>query len=435
MPAAVPVCLVFLLSACDLGAVALGDDDVDQRLLSESPAALHLVDALEGGGELTFAQLFERGEGLTFANRPDPSALLTATNVLDDARDRAGRVPLTLLTLNIGLLDLKVLGFIPYARTPDLDQRRQVVAGRIFSRADDVVLLQELWLEPDIEEFVRTGEDFGYRGFFPHDRSTHVDGLAIFVKESVISGGTTPSVRGGTYASQDTKEYFPGPGIQRSWMSLRFIHPDVGPVTLFDTHLQSFPEHWLGRMKQGRELGIIMRQVLDDEETADDLILLGGDLNAAPYYTKATWTIPDGSVQDRWFHNTLLQPVLASYADLVDLAIMGRPARDALADVALGDTVVNDATTALDIPGASPDWCATTPTTTFTNTDCNSLSFEQYAGTEYPARVDHLLAHDPNGRIVVAKSELVFTKPEPFGGVVVETSDHYGVAAEIFVSR
>ena len=72
--------------------------------------------------------------------------------------------------------------------------------------------------------------------------------------------------------------------------------------------------------------------------------------------------------------------------------------------------------------------------TTFSASDCNSLYFDQYGGTEYPARLDHIFAHDPDGRIIAAKSELVFVEKQPFGSIEVEQSDHLGVAVELFVS-
>ncbi|MDP2341998.1 MAG: endonuclease/exonuclease/phosphatase family protein [Deltaproteobacteria bacterium] len=423
-----------LLTACDFGEIGLGGDETDTFKIADSSATTHLGDAIEGGNDLTFQQLFEQGDGVVFKDTPDPSALLTATNAIDDDLDRSGRAPLSVLSYNIALLDVKLLGFIPYAQTPDLEARRRASAGRIFERGADIVLLQELWIDQDVEEFIKTGEELGYRGFV-QDRDGHNDGLGIFIKETAIAGGTSTDVDFAAYGAQNGQEYFPGPGIQRGWLSVSFTHPEIGRIHAFDTHMQAYPENWLGRMKQGREIGIIMRQIIDDEETGDDLVLVGGDFNAGPYYKDAKWTVPDGSVQDRWFHNTLSYPVMLTYADMVDLAIMGRPAADAIADVTLGNTVVNDAEKSATIPGAEEGWCDRTPITTFSASDCNTLYFAQYAGTEYPARLDHIFGHNTDGtRIVVAKSELVFTETQPFGDTEVEQSDHYGVAIDMLVT-
>lgn len=422
-----------VLCACDLGAIGIGGDETDGFKIADSAPTEHLGAALDGGAALTFGQLFEQGEGIAFAGKPDPSALLTATNIVDDERDRTGRAPLSILSYNLALLDAKLLGFIPYAQTPDLDARRKITAGRVFARGVDIVLLQELWLDEDVAEFFSSADEFGYRGFV-QDRNGHNDGLGIFIKQSAIAGGTTTEFDFGAYGAQNGQEYFPGPGIKRGWIAVTFTHPEIGRIHAFDTHMQAYPENWLGRMKQAREIGIIMRQVAEAEDNVNDLVVVGGDFNAGPYYKAATWNVPDGSLQDRWFHNTLSYPILLTYADMVDLAIMGRPAADATADVTLGNTVVNDAATALTIPGAQEGWCQRTPVTTFSASDCNSLYFDQYGGTEYPARLDHIFAHDPDGRIIAAKSELVFVEKQPFGSIEVEQSDHLGVAVELFVS-
>lgn len=425
--------LACVTAGCDLGPVGLGDDVLDDAKVAETSATAHLRGALADGETLTFRQLIERGDGVAFAATPDPSDLLRDTNVRDDERDAAGRAPLSVLSYNVALLDVDLLGFIPYAETPTLALRRSSLANVIFSRGDDVVLLQELWLQPDVEEFLATGEELGYRGFV-QDRADHNDGLAVFISDGIIAEGTTPTMEFAAYGSQNGQEYFPGPGIKRGWLSVRFQHPTIGGLRVFDTHMQAFPENWLGRVKQARELGIIMRGAVDSTETADDLVIVGGDFNAGPYYRKATWTVPDGTVQDRWFHNTLSYPVMLAYADMVDLAIMGRRSDLAIDDVTLGNTVVNDAARAEGIPGADAGWCERTPQTTFTATDCNSIYFQQYAGTEYPARLDHIFGRDGDERIVVDSSEIVFTEPQLFDGTEVEPSDHYGIAIEMSVT-
>lgn len=417
----------------DLGQIALGGDDTDGFQIGASAATAHLADAIDGGGDLTFQQLFEKGDGLTFKDAPNPTKLLSDTNARDDDFPTSGRFPLTVLTYNVAMLDVDLLGFIPYAETPELNTRRKDTPAKILGRGADIVLLQEVWLAEDVEEFFATADEFGYRGFV-QDREGHNDGLAIFIKESDIAGGTTTQVDFAAYGSQNGTEYFPGPGIQRGWMSVRFVHPDIGGVRVYDTHMQAFPENWAGRMKQGRELGIIMRTAPEEDGTPDDISILGGDFNAGPYYKKAEWNAPGGVKQDRWFHNELSYPVLLTYGDLIDLAIMGRPAEEALADITLGDTVVNDADASTEIPGAEEGWCDKTPAITFTATDCNSLYFEQYAGTEYPARLDHVFGHDPDGRIIASRSEIVFTEKERFGDVDVEPSDHFGVEVDLLIT-
>jgi endonuclease/exonuclease/phosphatase family metal-dependent hydrolase len=419
--------------ACDYGAVGLGGDEADDFVVADAAATAHIGAALDGGASLTFRQLIEQGDGLVFNSAPDPSALLSSTNALDDTRARAGRRPLSMMTYNVALLDVNIFGVVPYAETPDLERRRDVIAGLIFDRGVDVVMLQEVWLAEDVEEFTRTAEDFGYRAF-AQERTGHNDGLMTFIRKAIVQPGAEYEFHYDAYGSQSATEYFPGPGIQRGWNSVRFIHRELGPIHVFNTHMQAFAENWLGRVKQARELGIVMRDAVASDETKNDLVFAGGDFNAGPYYKNSNWKLPDGSEQTFWLHNAISYPVLLAYGELVDLAIMGRPAEDALADVVLGNTVINDPAKAADVPGAAEEWCASTPHTTFTASDCNSLYFAQYAGTEFPARLDHLLARDPDERIVVTSSALTFTDKQRFGDKEVEPSDHYAVVVEMLVS-
>jgi endonuclease/exonuclease/phosphatase family metal-dependent hydrolase len=418
------------VAACDLGDIPLGGDDTDDFALRDPAAFQHIAAALEGGDDLKVRDIFEKGDGLVFAETPTPTSLLTTTNVLDDTRARAGRAPLSILSYNVALLDVDLFGLIPYTESPGLERRRGALPGLIFSTGADVVLLQEVWLAEDVEEFSRRGEELGYRPFV-HERVGHNDGLITFVREDVIAGGSTTELTFDSYGSQVSTEYFPGPGMARGWLGVRFVHRDIGPVHAYNTHMQAFPENWLGRAKQARELGIILRTIA--EETGD-LVLVAGDFNSGPYYAKAEWTSPGGAVLDRWLHNAIAYPTLLTYGNLVDAAIMGRPQNDAIADVTLGDTVVNDADAALDIPGAEEGWCERTPNTTFTATDCNTLYFDQYAGTEYPARLDHVFVTDSE-RVIATDSRIVFTGTETFGDLVSEPSDHYGVRVDLLVSR
>jgi endonuclease/exonuclease/phosphatase family metal-dependent hydrolase len=421
---------VFALTACDLGDVPLGGDETDAFKLADTAGMKHIADVIEGGGALTFQELFERGEGLEFTDAPDPAALLTSTNTLDDARSRDGRRPLTVLTYNVALLDVDLFGLIPYAESPDLERRRRALPGLIFAKGADVVLLQEVWLDEDVEGFARRGEELGYRPFV-HERASHNDGLMTFIREGAIAGGSTVEVDFQAFGSQVGTEYFPGPGIQRGWLSVRFTREGVGRVTAFNTHMQAFAENWLGRAKQAREIGIILREVA---EKTGDLTLVGGDFNSGPFYSKSTWTSPDGSELDRWFHNTIAYPTMLTYGDLVDAAIMGRAENDAIADITLGNTVVNDADNALEVPGAEAGWCDRTPHVTFTASDCNTMYFDQYGGTEYPARLDHVFVNDAGDRVVVTDSQIVFTEKEQFGDLRREPSDHYGVLVNLLVS-
>ena len=329
----------------------------------------------------------------------------------------------------MALLDANIFGFIDYAATPHLAERRASMPGIALTAGHDVIAVQELWLDEDVSLWRTAAAEHGYL-MFVGERGGFNTGLATFVREEIVQGGSMRTFAEKSFAHVDASEFFPGPGIKRGYQHTGFVHRDIGPVRIFNAHLWPYPANWKGRMWQVRELGIATRT----ESAADEVILVAGDMNAGPYYKSATWRTPDGGEETSWFHNTISYPLLLVYGELVDLAVMGRPATDAASDVTLGNTVVNDPEQATSIPGAEDGWCTRTPQSTFTGTDCNALYFEQYAGTEYPARLDHILAHDPDGRIVVQNSSLAFTEPRRFGGLTIEPSDHYGVAVELLLS-
>ena len=421
-----------IASGCDgdLGGFPLGSDEADDFVLTDVPAFAHVAAAIDGGENLTLGGLIDKGDDVVFDSAPNPAQLLTDTNVLDDNRSREGRQPLSVLTYNVALLDVDLFNIIPYTESPNQTQRRRVLPGLIFETGADVVLLQEAWQEQDIEAFSRRAVTSGYTPF-THDRSRGNDGLVVFIRSAVIAGGTTTDVDFKAYGSQVGSEYFPGPGLSRGWMSVRFVHASIGEMRVFNTHMQAFPENWLGRVKQARELGIAMRAAVEDTGA---FVFVGGDFNSGPYYKNASWQSPDTSIVDRWFHNAIAYPALLTYGDLVDAAIMGRPAVDAVADITLGDTVRNDSGRALEVPGVEEGWCERTPPITFTATDCNSLYFQQYGGTEAPARLDHVFVSDKGERVVVDRSAVVFTEKQTFGDVFIEPSDHFGVRVDLLVT-
>jgi endonuclease/exonuclease/phosphatase family metal-dependent hydrolase len=417
---------MLVLLGCGLDVPPLGSDDKDDLPLKDSKLA-HIAKALSGGEDLTLMELFELGEELPFDDTPDPTGLLEGMNVLDDTRERAGKGQLSVLVYNVALLDAELLGAIPYAQTPHLEERRRTMPGLVFSTQADVIGLQEVWREQDVHEFLRRGEERGYRGFV-QERSAYNDGVMVFVREDAIAGGTTPELTHYTaYRAQDNLEFFPGPGIKRGYIEVAFTHASAGPTRVLCTHMQAFPKDWLARMHQGREIGIRAR-----EAPADELVIVLGDMNAGPFYAKDEWKAPEDKVSNVWFENAIAYPMLLEYGDLVDAAILGRAAELADDDVEQGKTVKNDPSKAAKTPMADKDWCDDTPITTFTAWDCNGLYFEQYAATQFPARLDHVHVRARDD-LVVTRSEILFTERERFGDIEVEPSDHYAVRVELLV--
>jgi exonuclease III len=416
--------VVVLTLACSTERVALGDDVTDNVRVSSTRGG-YLSSAL--AGEPTWADVLAAGDGLGLSTAPDPSSLLSAMSIVDDERSLSG-TGLSVLSYNVALLDVALLGvFEGFRRTPTLEQRRRVLPGLVIERDADVVMLQEVWRDQDVERFTTAGTAAGY-AVYVQDRSQYNDGLAVMIKKEIINGNV--DINATVFATQDNTEFFPGPGIKRGFLSVHIIHPQIGSMYIYNTHMQAFPDQWKNRLQQARQMGIAIR-----DEAGEDLAIVGGDFNAGPYYRDAVWKLPEGKEQGSWHQNALSYPALLTYGGLDDLLIMGRAGDDALFDVSLGNTVVNDPTTALETPGASATFCTDTPPVIFSATDCNELYFQQYAATEYPARLDHLFVHDPAGRVRVTQSGLTFTEKRRFDDVEIEPSDHYSVFARLVVGQ
>ena len=329
-----------------------------------------------------------------------------------------------MLTYNVALISVRPLGLIKYAESPEMDVRRLVLGDKILQENADLVTIQEAWHDVDLPLFEEAAERHGYRAF-RQDRKAYTDGLIIFIKKSIIAGDMEPEMEAVPYDAQDAKEFWPGPMVKRGFLRVTFKHVTLGVIHVYDTHMQPYPEAWGKRMEQARQLGADVRSRVKDREIA----LIGGDMNAGPYYRDDTWEGPDGDVGD-WWSNAISYALLLHYAGGVDLFAMGQEAQD----VNQGRTVVNNARTSTVIPGASEGWCAGTPNVVFTATDCNSLYFRQYAGTEYPARLDHLVARDTAARIFVEGTGLMFTNRIEFPGEgTFELSDHFGVLSSLSI--
>lgn len=404
-----------------------GADDVDAREIGASDNLAHVAAALGDEG-MTVYDLVHAGAELKLSERPDPTGLLDATAALDDERPAEGGTTLSVLSQNVGLLDAKIFFFFDYKRTPLLAERRDELFDVFVRDEPDVALFQEVWIGEDVERFVDAARERGYL-VSVGERFFHDDGLLLAVKESIVKDGAFVDEGRGTYEHQDGLEYFPGPGIKRGYQWVRFEHVDAGEIVVFNTHMQAFAEQWANRARQARELGLAVQR-----EAGSALAIVGGDLNSGPYYAHDERTLPDGTTQDVWFENAIAYAVLLEYGGLVDAAVMGRPVDDAAVDVRLGDTVVNDPETSVEVPGGVEGWCDQTPHLAFTASDCNSLYFAQYAGTEPPARLDHVHLRDPDGRARALSSTIVFTEKETFDGdVETEPSDHYGVLVELMI--
>lgn len=411
-----------LAVGCTRDELPIGEAALDRTPLAGDPLFAHYQGALSG--VTTVADLFK--ESHSFTGRPTPRALLRGMQAANPP-PAAGAVPVSVLSYNVAMLDVALFGLVPYARTPTLDERREVSPRLIFSQGHDIVGLQEVWSPEDLARFRSAGEAMGY-AVYASSRDGYTDGLALAVRRAFAPASA--DVMAEQYAAIDDNEFFPAPGFSRGFLAVRVRHATLGPVVAYVSHTAAFPSAWRLRMRHARELGLHVQSHV----RADEVLFVMGDLNAAPYYRADSWALPGGASEPAWYANTLSYPVLMHYTGAVDLAVRGRSAADADLDITAGDLVPNAPATAASVPFGTPGYCATVPRDAFSATDCNPLYFQQYAATEFPARIDFVFGRAPNNRIHVAESRLAFTEPVAYGGTTGPLSDHYGQLVRLLVA-
>lgn len=408
---------------CAKAGIAVGSVDEDNVTIASSPLFAHYQGVMSGA--VTIGDLLTKP--LTFSGRPTPTALLQSIQASNPPMPANG-TRLKLLTLNVGLLDVQLFGLVSYARSPDLEARAAVMGPTIFAAGYDIIAVQELWRPVDVQRFRTAAANAGY-WVVTSPRTGYTDGLAIAVKNTVAAAPGV--VRSEPYSEIAANEFYPANGFSRGFLSVRFEHPQMGPVVVYSTHVAAFPSAWRLRMSHVRELGLHIRRNVPEEE----LVFVMGDFNAGVYYSKDVWDLPANRREPDWFANSLSYPMLMHYAGVTDLAVRARTAAEATLDITLGDMVPNNPATATMTPFGDETWCASTPRM-FTATDCNSLYFQQYAGTEFPARMDLVTARDPGRRVHVASARVAFADPVAYAdGRMGPLSDHYGQEVEIVVAH
>lgn len=399
----------------------LGEDPLDGTRLVDAPGLAHLAAALDDAEDLTVEDLFR--DPPAYARAPDPSALLEQMRA-----DHAALPPLTaaeplrVLSYNTGLLDR----WYPFAvlQVPHVDERRERSPVELLGDGWDVLLLQEVWDDRDVRVFEQEAERRDYLVYAGSSEATHErHGLLILVREALVDPDG-PDERGEQlFELQRGIEDFPGPGIERGLLSWRFRHASTGVViNLLDTHTTAFAELAWVREAQVRQLGLLAREVPDDE-----IVVVAGDVNAGPYYPHDSFGDVGGEPTVGWWRNAQAYPLLLHYGGLWDAHAAAGHADDVASMDRLPaygpqyrEEPLGDASLCDELVGA------------FTGTDCNSLYFEQYAGTEYPSRIDYVLVRDEMDRVRVQDSTIVYT--EPLSGGSFELSDHYGVGVTLLLS-
>ncbi len=411
-----------LVPPSDLGALP-----ADAAKLSGDPNLAHLGAVYAGGAEATVADLYRE---TAFTGPPDPSALLVADQASNLGTYNEG-VPLRILDYNIALLDVYLLGFIPYKRTPFLEERRDELPALILGEGYDIIGLQEVWQPEDLARFLDEATKQGYRAFHG-DREQHNDGVLTLIKGELIAPGTEPVLHAAAYEAQDPLEYFPGPHMKRGYVEVEFTHPTLGRLLVFNTHKLAFPDKWPHRMSEARELGSRVRERVG----ADGLAFVMGDMNSGPFYGADTWQPPEGELEQGWYENAASYALLRYYGGLSDLYIRGRPAEEATRDVELGKKVAEGIAASgngrMDLTAHCEELLFPHA---YTASDCNVLYGMQYKDTEMPARMDLIFAADPLSRVYVTSASTTFTARRSFdGSPEMEPSDHLGVAVEVRVA-
>jgi len=426
--ASVPGCLLATALAvvgCTPGVPHdLGDNPRDAVVIDNSSVLAHLGEAYQGGGSRTIGELLE-DEAPLFTSPPDPRALLDR-----QAIEHAALLPieegvnLRVLTFNLGLLDR----WYPFttASVPEVDLRREHVPPLLLSGGWDVLCLQEVFDSIDVERIRVAAEDRGYRIYAGTSKHHEGHGLVIAVREALIDDNADEFTHEQVYEQQYGAETFPGPGIARGFIDWSFVHAPTGRrVTVIDTHATAYADHWRARTFQARELGLYVRS-----RQAEEVVVIGGDFNAAPYYPEDVFGVDDGEPVGEWFANTMMYPVFLHYAG-------GR-----LIDTMAATGAADDIDGLLGLPGFDPVAWDREPygdrslcdgeRSTLSWDWCNSLGFANYSGaSEYAARIDYVFVRDLGDDVRVLDAGLYYTEREMLGDVELELSDHYAVGTTL----
>lgn len=398
------------------------DRPTDNVFLGDTPVMVHIADVLDDAN-LTVGELVGN-DGVSLQAPADPSALFEQRFAAHQALPALGAdVELSVLTYNVGLLDRTYLIF-EHVAVPDKNARRDAQAAVLFSGDFDIMVLQEVWDTPDANLLRDAAQAAGYDVYYGSNSLHDQHGLFTAIKSELITG--VEQFDEVQFDEQRPFEYFPGPGVDRGYIRWSFDLAGTSQrVHVYNTHATSYAEYWEIREDQARQLG---RDIAS--QPASDIVIFGGDLNSGPYYLDDDWAMANGDNVPEWWRNAVAYPMWLHYGEMYDVVNAARIPED----VSQGDIIPTDHSTFTSAPYGSEAWCDATRNVIFTGSDCNSLYFEQYAGTEPPARLDHLMVRDPSANVRVDDAWVDFTAPIAGSGYDRELSDHYALGALLRVS-
>ncbi len=400
----------------------LGSYPADQASLSQTEVLAHLASA---AGDVEDVTALLRADGNIYTTAPDPSALFEARLAAHQAlAPLPEAVELSVLTFNTALLSRTYLGNL--VEMPEINARRAVMGERLFSLGYDVLLLQEVWEWSDYETLAFDAARYGYAIYGGTEALHPEHGLAIAVREALINPDVPQEQTEQQFDAQRKLEHWPGPSVRRGWLTWSFTIAGTDRVVhLYDLHATSFVDYWLQRELQARQVGMEVAS-----HPAEDVVILGGDLNSGPYYHTDIWTEGDGTAVAGWWRNATAYALWLHYGEMYDVL----NAVEIPQDVRLGSSIPGVWQDYLTEPYGQLSWCDEIAGVVFTATDCNSLYYRSYGGTEFPARLDHLMIHDPSAVVRVVDAGIVLDEVQDFAAGQFELSDHYGMAATLHIA-
>jgi len=289
-------------------------------------------------------------------------------------KKKSKRPNLRLLTLNMGLLKIKLGNIVLREQIAYPQARAAKLPEAIRKMGPDIVLLQEVFHDDNLEQII--GDLAGDYPFIINSRPSRPHlrfhpGLITLSKYPIVKSRTVTFLD----APIDERLF-----ACKGWLSCRIDGTPVGDLVLYNTHLTAGglirKPHCLRlqqiRMNQLRQLSIAAHR------WNHPLTLIGGDLNCGPDISASNFRYMEShGWDDTW-------------------GLRMKPKR----------------------PKLEVTWWIGNP-----------LNFRELHKTTTPQRIDHfLLSHRARRRISVAEAKVVLHKPQvPTGdGGIVTLSDHYG---------
>ncbi|OBZ79052.1 Inositol phosphosphingolipids phospholipase C [Grifola frondosa] len=280
-------------------------------------------------------------------------------------------------------------------------ERIAAIANALAASDYDVITLQELWVFADYEHVRATvHEKLPYAKFFYSGALGA--GLVIFSRFPILAATIHPYSLNGSPIDVIAGDWFVG----KAAASILFMHPVLGQVQLFDTHLfakggdQGPDHHKAHRLVNAWEFAKLARQAAD----LGRYVIAAGDFNSIP--------------------GTLPMSIIADHAGLTDAWAATHPYAS---PASAGPPSPMDAIRTYGVTADSP-----------LNSYSAGKPLEPVARKHQGKRLDYVFFRQPSGasdRAPVLKcvdTRVVFTETVP--GRSFSYSDHFGLEATFDIS-